>query len=190
MVVDIGTGDGLFVYNLARQNPNKFFIGIDANARPLKHISEKIHRSTRKGGVANLLFVRAAVERLSREIHGIATEIFVLFPWGSLLGAIVSGDMEVLRSIRELCSEKAVLKIVIALDSSRDAVELERLELDQLSVELVDKELRSRFLMAGFRITDRREEPGLWSEFRTSWSKRLRGNRNRTLICISAVADS
>ena len=78
---------------------------------------------------------------------------------------------------------------MIALDSSRDAAELERLGLDQLSVELIDKELRSRFLKAGLRITDRREEPGLWSEFRTSWSKRLRGNRNRNLICINAVAD-
>lgn len=190
MVVDIGTGDGLFVYNSARQNPNKFFIGIDANARPLRRISEKIHRTARQGGATNLLFVRAAIERLPRDIHGFATEVFVLFPWGSLLGAIVSGDIEVLRSIRALCSERAVVKIVIALDSSRDAAELERLQLDELSVERIDRELRPRFLMAGLHITDRREEPRLWSEFRTSWSKRLHGNRNRKLICISAVPSS
>jgi 16S rRNA (adenine(1408)-N(1))-methyltransferase len=187
VVVDIGTGDGLFVYNSARQNPNKLFIGIDANARALRRISEKIHRSARKAGVANLLFVRATVERLPEDIHGLATEIFVLFPWASLLGAIVSGNTEVLSSIRALCSKKAVVKIVIALDSSRDAAELDRLALDDLSVERIDKELRSLFLMAGLQITDRREDPELWSEFRTSWSKRLRGNRNRKLICITAV---
>ncbi|MDQ3258004.1 MAG: hypothetical protein M3R15_29660 [Acidobacteriota bacterium] len=36
IVLDIGTGDGRFVYAYARQNPNKFFIGIDANPRPLE----------------------------------------------------------------------------------------------------------------------------------------------------------
>ena len=35
VVVDIGTGDGNFVYQAARENPTKFFIGIDANLRPL-----------------------------------------------------------------------------------------------------------------------------------------------------------
>ena len=33
VIIDIGTGDGRFVYQSARQNPNKFYIGIDPNTR-------------------------------------------------------------------------------------------------------------------------------------------------------------
>ena len=52
MIIDIGTGDGRFVYQSARRNPNKFYIGIDPNTRPLTKISEKIHRKPAKGGLA------------------------------------------------------------------------------------------------------------------------------------------
>ena len=62
IVLDIGTGDGFFVYNSARQNPKKFYIGIDANSRPLEKISEKIHRRASKGGLPNVLFIQSAVE--------------------------------------------------------------------------------------------------------------------------------
>ena len=44
VIIDIGTEDGRFVYQSARRNPNKFYIGIDPNTRPLEKISEKIHR--------------------------------------------------------------------------------------------------------------------------------------------------
>ena len=50
VIIDIGTGDGRFVYQSARQNPNKFYIGIDPNVTPLEKISEKIHRKPSKGG--------------------------------------------------------------------------------------------------------------------------------------------
>src|SRR5712692_3427130 len=85
IVIDIGTGDGLFVYQCARLNPRKFYIGIDANPRPLEKLSEKIHRRLAKGGVPNVLFLQAAVEDLPPELDGLADEIHIHFPWGSLL---------------------------------------------------------------------------------------------------------
>ena len=86
-MIDIGTGDGFFVSECARQNPRKFYIGIDANTRPLEKISEKIHRKPSKGGLPNVLFLQAAVEDLPSELDGVADEVHVHFPWGSLLGA-------------------------------------------------------------------------------------------------------
>lgn len=58
VIIDIGTGDGRFVYHSVRRNPNKFYIGIDPNTRPLEKISEKIHRKTAKGGAPNALFIQ------------------------------------------------------------------------------------------------------------------------------------
>ena len=72
MVIDIGTGDGLFVYQSARQNPKKFYIGVDANPRALEKVSEKVHRKPAKGGLANVLFLQAAVEDLPTELDGVA----------------------------------------------------------------------------------------------------------------------
>jgi len=39
VIIDIGTGDGRFVYQSARRNPNKFYIGID----PVRDKSEIEH---------------------------------------------------------------------------------------------------------------------------------------------------
>lgn len=62
--MDLGTGDGRFVYQSARQNPHRFYLGIDASANSLEKISEKIHRKPAKGGLKNALFIQAAVEAL------------------------------------------------------------------------------------------------------------------------------
>ncbi|MGH9970191.1 MAG: methyltransferase domain-containing protein [Pyrinomonadaceae bacterium] len=90
IIVDIGTGDGLFVYQSARLNPKKFYIGIDPSPRPLEKISEKIHRRPAKGGLPNALFLQAAVEDLPGELDGVADEVHIHFPWGSLLGAVAT----------------------------------------------------------------------------------------------------
>jgi hypothetical protein len=42
VVVDIGTGDGRYVYRSARSDPDRIYIGIDVERRALQKISEKI----------------------------------------------------------------------------------------------------------------------------------------------------
>ncbi|HKE58707.1 MAG TPA: class I SAM-dependent methyltransferase, partial [Pyrinomonadaceae bacterium] len=127
VIIDLGTGDGLFVYQSARQNPNKLYIGIDANARPLEKISEKIHRKPAKGGLPNVLFLQSSVEDLPTELDAVADEIHVHFPWGSLLRAVATADTSVLQNLRRICAPEALLEIVIGLDSERDQTEIERL---------------------------------------------------------------
>ena len=70
--MDIGTGDGRFVSAAARANPNKFYIGIDANAKPLEKISMRATRKVKKGGLPNAMFVQAAVEDLPAEFDAAA----------------------------------------------------------------------------------------------------------------------
>ena len=104
--MDVGTGDGLFVYKSAQRDPRTFYIGIDANRRPLEKISEKIHRRPDKGGLSNVLYVQASVEDLPAELDAIAAEVFVQFPWGSLLRGVAGGDETVLGNLRRLCYRK------------------------------------------------------------------------------------
>jgi 16S rRNA (adenine(1408)-N(1))-methyltransferase len=70
VTLDIGTGDGLFVYRSARSHPTQFFVGIDPNTRPLQKISQKIYRKPAKGGAPNALFIQASVENLPEELNG------------------------------------------------------------------------------------------------------------------------
>lgn len=187
VIVDIGTGDGRFVYQSARRNPKKFYIGIDPNTRPLEKISEKIYRKPAKGGAANVLFVQAAVEDLPAELDGVADELHVHFPWGSLLRAVATGDVEVLRNLRRICSVDALLEVVIGLDPDRDRSELERLEIPELSLQHIDEVLRRNYAAAGFEITERGILPASeWPEFNTSWAKRLQQSPNRPVTWLIA----
>lgn len=189
IVLDIGTGDGLFVYQCARQNPTKFYIGIDANPRPLKKISEKIHRNPAKGGLPNVLFLQAAVENLPSELEGLADEVHIHFPWGSLLRALVLGDEAVLSGLHRLCAAEALLEVIIGVDEARDRSELERLQIAEFSLPYVDSILRPRIAAAGFEITETAEcLPSNWPDLQTSWAKRLARSTNRSLIYIIARA--
>jgi 16S rRNA (adenine(1408)-N(1))-methyltransferase len=190
IVIDIGTGDGLFVYQCARRNPKKFYIGIDANPRPLEKISEKIHRKPSKGGLPNVIFIQSAVEDLPSDLDGVADEVHVHFPWGSLLRAVATGDQSVLLNLRRICSSEALLEVVIGLDPERDRSEIERLGLpESISIAYIDSTLIPHYRASGFEILERGLlSPSEWTRVQTSWAKRLKGNAGRSLIYIIARA--
>ncbi|MGE3465642.1 MAG: methyltransferase domain-containing protein, partial [Pyrinomonadaceae bacterium] len=127
IVIDIGTGDGRFVSQSARANPGKFFIGIDANVKPLQKPSMRATRKPAKGGLPNALFIQASVEDIPRELDGVADEIHIHFPWGSLLRAVATGDEAVLADLRRIAAADCLLEIVIGVDPERDRAELDRL---------------------------------------------------------------
>ncbi len=183
VVVDIGTGDGRFVYRSASANPNKFYIGIDANAKPLDKISMKATRKPAKGGLPNVLFVQAAVENLPEEFDNTADEIHVHFPWGSLLRAVALGDEEILKSLRRICAPDCVLEIIIGIDQERDKSEIQRLEIPQLSHEYLENVLIPKYESAGFQILEEGVlNPEEWSKMETSWARKLQSNDRRKCV--------
>lgn len=189
MVIDIGTGDGLYVYQSARRNPRKLYIGVDASPRPLEKVSEKIHRKPSKGGLPNALFVQAAVEELPAELDGVADEVHVHFPWGSLLRGVATGERQVLANLRRVCAPGALLEVILGLDPERDRTEMERLGLEPLSLAYIDSSLAPRYREAGFEVVER----GLLADedrlrLRTSWAKRLQGGAGRSVFYLVARA--
>ena len=189
VIIDIGTGDGRFVYQSARRNPNKFYIGIDPNTRPLEKISEKIHRKPAKGGAPNVLFIQSAVEDLPAELNGVANEVHVHFPWGSLLRAVATGDVAVLKNLRRVCAVGALMEVVIGIDPVRDQTEIARLAITPLSLDFIDNVLVTNYAAAGFEIVERGIlSPSEWPHLETSWAKRLQGNEQRTITYLVAQA--
>jgi 16S rRNA (adenine(1408)-N(1))-methyltransferase len=189
VIVDIGTGDGRFVYQSARENPGKFYLGIDPNVRPLEKISEKIHRKPAKGGAPNALFIQAAIEELPAELNGAADEIHVHFPWGSLLRAVATVDVLLLQNLHRICAPGALLEVVLGLDPERDQTEFQRLELVPLTLEYIDHVLAPKYAAAGFELTERAIlPPSEWPEFNTSWAQRLHQNERRRITYLIARA--
>jgi 16S rRNA (adenine(1408)-N(1))-methyltransferase len=180
VVVDIGTGDGRFVSAAARANPNKFYIGIDANAKPLEKISMKATRKPSKGGLANVLFIQAAVENLPAELNAAADEIHIHFPWGSLLRAVLVGDENVLGALRRIAAPECLVEIIFGLDAERDKSEIERLKLPKLSSDYLENVLLPKYVAAGFQVLESGTlDSSEWSKLETSWARKLQGGANR-----------
>ncbi|MEO6334133.1 MAG: class I SAM-dependent methyltransferase [Pyrinomonadaceae bacterium] len=183
VVIDIGTGDGRYVSAAARENPNKFYIGVDANAKPLEKISMRATRKPGKGGLPNAMFVQAAVEDLPEEFSETADEIHIHFPWGSLLKAVATGDREILVSLRRIAAPRCLLEIVIGIDPVRDKAELDRLDVPDLTPIILHSFLIPKYIAAGFRLVDHdRLEPEQWSKLDTSWARKLQGNSARQVL--------
>jgi 16S rRNA (adenine(1408)-N(1))-methyltransferase len=190
IVIDIGTGDGRFVSAAARGNPDKFYIGVDANVKPLEKPSMKATRKANKGGLPNAMFVQAAVEDLPEEFDGIADEIHVHFPWGSLLRAVAIGDADVLASLRRIAAPGCLLEIVIGVDPERDRSELERLGIPEFSNTFIKSSLIPKYSGAGFTNREcRKPERSEWSGLETSWARKLGGSDSRAVYYFVFAAE-
>ena len=84
VLIDIGTGDGRYVLHAARADSSCFAIGVDACREQLRVAS--------RTAPSNTLFVIAEARALPCELHGLATQVTINFPWGSLLGSLLDGD--------------------------------------------------------------------------------------------------
>jgi 16S rRNA (adenine(1408)-N(1))-methyltransferase len=189
IVIDIGTGDGRFVSALAKRNPNKFYIGVDANRKALEKPSMKATRKPAKGGLPNALFVEAAIESLPEEFSGVADEIHIHFPWGSLLRAVAVGDSAALGSLRRIAAPGCVLEIVIGIDPERDRSEMKRLDVPALDDEYIRSELVPRYISAGFSLVEIGQlRPEEWSRFETSWARKLSSGRSRQVTYLLFAA--
>ncbi len=136
------------------------------------------------------MFVQAAVESLPEELAGIASEVLVQFPWGSLLRGVAAGDELVMRNLRRVCVPKALLHVTLGLDLERDRCELERLELPAITIEYARTVLAERYLKAGFRVVEVEAAPlSDLTQIQTSWARRLHGRASRSPISITAQAD-
>ncbi|MBI2972427.1 MAG: class I SAM-dependent methyltransferase [Armatimonadetes bacterium] len=92
VVIDMGTGDGRWIYRLARAYPDWCCIGIDASAEAMRESSWRAARKPARGGASNAWFVRTAVEAPPSALCGLADAIHVQFPWGSLRRVLLQPD--------------------------------------------------------------------------------------------------
>ena len=167
----------------ARGEPSRLFIGVDANAAGLREYSGRAFRA----GVANLVYVRAAVEALPAELAGVADRVTVILPWGSLLAALAQPSRELLRGIRALCRPGATLTVVLGSDPIRDQAEMLRLGVPTLEAARLASEIEAGYADAGFALGSVRPMPVTeLARWPSTWARRLAHGSDRSFLRIDA----
>jgi 16S rRNA (adenine(1408)-N(1))-methyltransferase len=159
---------------------------VDASADGLRQVSARAAHQ----GLANVLYVRSAVEALPIELQGVADRVTAILPWGSLLAALARPAVPVLRGVRGLCQPGAVLTVVLGIDRERDRAEADRLGLPELDEAYLEGDLATGYAAASFAIETVRglAAPEL-ARWPSSWARRLAfGGEKRRVFQISARA--
>lgn len=113
LVVDVGTGDARAAYAAARTMPNTLVVGIDTAADNMRETARRAARKPAKGGLDNLLLVRASAESPPPSLLGRADEVRVVMPWGSLLSGIVDAGRPTLQGLADLGRPGATYRLIL-----------------------------------------------------------------------------
>ena len=191
LCVDIGTGDGKRLYRTAKADPDTLYIGIDPVKENMLDTVKKASKKPEKGGLKNLLLVVGAVESMPAELHGMADEVTVYFPWGSLLESVVKPIAESMLQIRATAKPGAAYTIVTTYQSIYEGAEIEKRGLPELSKEYFETEHASSLKELGF-ITEEVTEltPEDVQEIGTQWAKRLGNGRSRQYYSVKGKVEN
>ncbi|MBA2382109.1 MAG: hypothetical protein H0V73_08365 [Chloroflexi bacterium] len=137
-------------------------------------------RPTARGGLPNAQFVVAAAERPPAALHGIAAEVTILFPWGSLLrGALALDDARAAAAgIALLVTPGGRIGALVSIDP-RD-----RLDIAPLTIADCER-LACRWARVGLTLTG--FAPAGDAVIRasgSSWARRLGAGRDRAVWAI------
>ena len=103
ITLDLGTGDGKFALCHAESFPGNFVIGVDS-------CRENLHKFSR-ARLPNLLYIIANAQNLPHELNGLVSHVTINFPWGSLLGSLLSGDPALMGGLVSILSPNASLDV-------------------------------------------------------------------------------
>lgn len=170
VLVDLGTGDGSYIQQLALACPAGFFIGLDACRENL----QKVSRQPRP----NTLYLIANAEALPPELAGLASAITINFPWGSLLTGLLDPHSEVIKGLQRLARPGASLEV--RLNSSA---------LQQAGWTLAEGGLQVQrsLTVAGFEVKPAQKlDAAMLRKYPTTWAKRMGYGRDPHALYLQA----
>jgi 16S rRNA (adenine(1408)-N(1))-methyltransferase len=161
---------------VARARTDTFVIGIDPATDALVYAARRVARQR----PSNVVLLVASVESLPCELEGIADEVRVHFPWGSLLRGVLAEDDAVLSALARLPRAGGSLTVLLSV-VPRDGVgaELGQARLSRISCEYQERGLRIRETRP-LTTADVRESGA-------SWGKRLGAGGSRPGLYIHAI---
>lgn len=185
VMLDVGTGTGVFVLDAAKGNPRRLVVGLDPVA---ENMAKNARRAlSKKSRLPNAMFLRGSAEELPGAFAGAVDFLTVNYPWGSLLRIVSVPEPELLLGLRRTCKRGAKISILLNYTVFEDADYLERLNLAVASELATSPHFEKAYLACGIRIENREVFAGD-PPVRTGWGRQLvRGSQRKTLI-IEALA--
>lgn len=186
-LIDIGTGEGKFILDSAREKTDWLHIGLDAAAENMMPASRTA--AARKTRLDNVVFLRGAAEKLPDQLSGLADRVTIHYPWGSLMRIAAEPDVEAMAGVRQCCKPGARLTVLLNYSVFEDRNYLERLGFGAVPDPATNENLQAAYAWAGFLIEQRYVTSGDPS-VRTSWGRHLvRGSDRKTLVIEAVAAD-
>ncbi|KKS02700.1 MAG: 16S rRNA (adenine(1408)-N(1))-methyltransferase [candidate division WWE3 bacterium GW2011_GWF2_41_45] len=184
--VDLGTGDGRFVYESALRDQSTLFVGVDPVEKQLREYSVK---SVRKK-LNNAVFLVSSLENLPITMTEIADKVSIILPWGSLLGQIVNPAKEAMNKITALLKPFGELEIILGYSPDSEPSESDRLELPELSQGYVENVIIKAF--EGVSGTIKLDKIELFPKEKltnigSNWAKKLAFGKPRQIYRITLL---
>lgn len=169
ITLDLGTGDGKFAFCHAESFPGRFIIGLDSCRENLREFS--------RARLPNLLYVIANAQALPNELRGMISHVTVNFPWGSLLGSLLTGDPLLFHGLESVLTTGARLDLRLNGGALAEA---------GWSLENGMEQVRENLIHAGWKMKqpvtmDSRALRG----FPSTWAKRLAFGRDPRAIQVN-----
>ena len=184
--IDLGTGDGRFVYKKALENPEILFIGIDPSEKQLEIYSKKAARKRLK----NALFVLGSAEILPVELNGKADKLYIILPWGTLLQLIIKPTSQGLEKLKQLLKPMAEITMVFGYSPELEPSESRRLDLPEVDEKYINDEIAPVFQKNGFKINSLEKMfPQKLDELDSTWSKKIRLTTSRPLFIMQITRE-
>lgn len=182
VILDIGTGDGRFVYKNAQKNPNNLFLGLDSTCDSMAEYASKVRKKPAKGGLNNVLYIVENAEALPEELANMVNKIYINLPWGSLRDGIIKGEDKILSGITNISQNNSTMEVCISYSDMYEQNEISKRELPELTKNYISTVLKERYKGFGIHIT----EISLWDNnmlksVDTKWAKKLAFGRKREL---------
>jgi 16S rRNA (adenine(1408)-N(1))-methyltransferase len=180
IILDLGTGDGRFVFKNALKNPNIFFVGMDPAEKQLSEYSSKVNRKR----MDNCMFVLGSIEDTPTELNSSFDEIYINLPWGSLLEKIVKINKIGIESIKNLLKENGRVFITLGYAPDLEPSETRRLDLPKIDEFFIQDQilpiLRKNFSTVSLKKLSKKE----LGEIETTWAKKLKFGKDREIFRI------
>ena len=187
ITIDVGAGDGAFAYRYARAHRDRFVIALDPVRENMREYSARAARKPERGGMANLMYAVGSIELAPAELRGIAGELYVMLPWGSLMRGLILGEAAVLAGLASLARPDAIVRIVLNTRIFDEPVPIDARDLPEPTPDYASQVLAPRYERAGLRISVAREfSADEVLALGTTWAKRLSHRRPPPSLYIEA----
>jgi len=140
-------------------------------------------RKPARGGLSNLICIAEPLYVLAAELTAVADRITIILPWGSLLRAVATPELDSLREIAHLCLPGASVEIVLSYDErdTKQGVLAHPGTLNDAHIaNLTGFYEQAGLLMVAAERLPQRELAG----YQTTWSRRLAFGQDREVWCL------